>query len=272
LLTGNHTISPNPKLNNLVKGWREASADWIIMADSNVLMPRDYVQRLLIGWKRDTGVLSSPPIGCLPGNFWAEVECAFLNTYQARWQYAADAVAFGFAQGKTLMLRQRDLARAGGIGALASEIAEDAAATKTVRRLGLKANLVDAPFGQPLGARSARQVWDRQARWSRLRRMSFPACFVPEVLTGSLVPLAFIAVLAASFDWPTEGALLGLLLVWYGTEALLTHCAGWHLSLRSPVAWIVRDLMLPVLWMQAWLLNDFQWRGNNVRLVDVPKT
>jgi ceramide glucosyltransferase len=271
LLTGNHVISPNPKLNNLVKGWREATAEWIIMADSNVLMPRDYVQRLLAGWRHDTGVLSSPPIGCVPRSFWAEVECAFLNTYQARWQYAADTLGFGFAQGKTLLWRRRDLEGAGGIGALAEEIAEDAASTKAVRRMGLRATLVDAPFGQPLGIRRARQVWDRQARWSRLRRMTFPLFFIPEVMTGSLAPLATTAIVAASLDWPMESALLGAGCFWYGVEALLTRCAGWHLSWRSPLAWIVRDLMLPVLWVQAWLTNDFQWRGNSIRLADAPQ-
>ena len=70
----------------------------------------------------------------MPRGFWAELECAFLNTYQARWQYAADSLGHGFAQGKTMLVRRRDLAQAGGIQALAEEIAEDAAATKLVRR------------------------------------------------------------------------------------------------------------------------------------------
>ena len=68
-----------------------ATPRWIVMADSNVLMPPDYLERLL-----DTGTGYGPhchrqPIGCAPGNVWAELECAFLNTYQARWQLAADA-------------------------------------------------------------------------------------------------------------------------------------------------------------------------------------
>ena len=148
LLIGNHAISANPKLNNLVKGWVAAGSDWIVFADSNVLMPRDYVQRLLRGWRHDTGILCSPPIACRPDGFWAELECAFLNTYQARWQYAADSVGQGFAQGKTMLVRRHDFAQAGGIQALGEEIAEDAAATKLVRSLGLRAALVDAPFGQ----------------------------------------------------------------------------------------------------------------------------
>src|SRR3954469_724133 len=33
-----------------------------------------------------------PPIGCAPERTWAELECAFLNSYQARWQRFADTI------------------------------------------------------------------------------------------------------------------------------------------------------------------------------------
>jgi cellulose synthase/poly-beta-1,6-N-acetylglucosamine synthase-like glycosyltransferase len=104
LLIGNSAVSANPKLNNLVKGWRAARHDWILMADSNVLMPRDHLQRMLSAWRDDTGLVCSPPVGAAPANFWAELECAFLNTYQARWQSFADGIGLGFAQGKAMLL------------------------------------------------------------------------------------------------------------------------------------------------------------------------
>ena len=146
LLVGDERVSNNPKLNNVLKGWRAARHDWIVIADSNVLMPRDYIERLFASWRTDTGLVASPPIGLQSDGFWAELECAFLNTYQARWQYIADAFGFGFAQGKTMLWRRADLERAGGIEALANEVAEDAAATKVVRSAGLKVQLVDRPF------------------------------------------------------------------------------------------------------------------------------
>src|SRR5580704_10248240 len=130
LLIGDDPFSTNPKLNNVRKGWRAAAHDWIIIADSNVLMPRDYIQRLFASWREDTGLVASPPIGARPHGFWAEIECAFLNTYQARWQYLVDSFGRGFAQGKTMLWRRADLEQAGGIEALGNEVAEDAAATK----------------------------------------------------------------------------------------------------------------------------------------------
>ena len=127
LLIGNEAISDNPKLNNVCKGWRAAVYDWIVMADSNVLMPRDYIERLLAAWRADTGLVSSPPVGARPDGFWAELECAFLNTYQVRWQYAAAGIGLGFAQGKSMLYRRSQIEKAGGIRLLAAEPAEDAA-------------------------------------------------------------------------------------------------------------------------------------------------
>jgi ceramide glucosyltransferase len=266
LLIGNHVVSTNPKLNNVLKGWAAANGQWIILADSNVLMPPDYVQRLLASWRSDTGIVCAPPIGCYPRGFWAQLECAFLNTYQARWQYAADAVGFGFAQGKTMLWRRRDLDSSGGIQALGAEIAEDAAATKLVRSLGLRPALVEAPFGQPLGWRSPRQVWDRQARWSRLRRMTFPGYFALEIFTGCVLPLAAGAYASDTFHMSPPTAVGVLAALWLGGEALVAHTAGWHLSPISPLAWLIRDALVPLLWMQAWLWDSFNWRGSKVRV------
>ena len=262
LLIGDERVSPNPKLNNVLKGWRAASHDWIVLADSNVLMPRDYIEHLFASWREDTGLVASPPIGSQPQGFWAELECAFLNTYQARWQYIADAFGFGFAQGKTMLWRRADLERAGGIEALAQEVAEDAAATKVVRDAGLKVRLVDRPLAQPLGRRGAAEVWNRQLRWARLRRASFLIYFLPEIFSGGVLPMLAIAVLAHAFDLPMLVSVGAFGAFWYGSEMILAAAAGWHLSPLAPLYGLARDLLLPVLFFRALGGNEFVWRGN----------
>ncbi len=272
LLIGDDQSTSNPKLNNVIKGWEAAAADWVVIADSNVLMPPDYLQRMLSSWLPDTGLLCSPPIGCMAENFWAELECAFLNTYQARWQYFADTVGLGFAQGKTLFWPKPLLDRAGGIRALGQEVAEDAAATKIVRGLGLKVRLVDGPFGQPLGRRGALQVWHRQLRWARLRRVTFPLFFFPEILTGIWPPLIALSYAANAADVPVTLVVVGLMAVWYGSEAWLAYFAGWRLSMLSLPGWILRDALLPILWGQAWFGSTLSWRGHEVPLSSASRT
>ena len=266
LLVGDDRVSPNPKLNNVVKGWRAARHDWIVIADSNVLMPRDYIERLFASWRHDTGLVASPPIGCLPDGIWAEVECAFLNTYQARWQYIVDTFGFGFAQGKTMLWRRADLDAAGGIEALGKEVAEDAAATKVVRSAGLKVRLVDRPLAQPLGRRSAAEVWNRQLRWARLRRASFLLYFLPEILSGGVLPMIAVAFLAVALGLPPTLCVAGFAALWYGAEMALAAAAGWHVSPLAPIYGLIRDLLLPVLFVAALRGNDFVWRGNEMQV------
>jgi ceramide glucosyltransferase len=272
LLIGDNRISANPKLNNVVKGWRAAAFDWIVIADSNVLMPRDYVQRLLSAWRPGTGLVCSPPVGCRPCNLWAELECAFLNTHEARWQCVADSIGLGFAQGKSMLWQREILERSGGIEALRSELAEDAAATKLVRQMGLRVRLVERPFEQPLGARRRAEVWNRQLRWARLRRVSFKALFVAEILTGGLFPLVTSALAAACSGLSPVAGIIIVATTWYGAEALMARAAGWHVSLRTPLACMLRDLLLPVLWAQAWLGSTLVWRGNRMHLAQAKAT
>jgi ceramide glucosyltransferase len=266
LLVGDERVSNNPKLNNVLKGWRAARHDWIVLADSNVLMPPDYLERLFASWRADTGLVASPPIGSQPHNVWAELECAFLNTYQARWQYIADACGFGFAQGKTMLWRRADLDRAGGIEVLACEVAEDAAATKVVRTAGRKVQLVDRPFQQPLGHRTAAEVWHRQVRWARLRRASFFAYFLPEAVSGGLLPMCALAVVVPALGLPLVPTVLLFGLLWYTSETLLAAAAGWHVSARYPLICLLRDALLPVLFFSALQGDGFVWRGNEMQV------
>jgi ceramide glucosyltransferase len=266
LLVGDERVSNNPKLNNVLKGWRASAHDWIVLADSNVLMSSDYLARLFASWRADTGLVASPPIGSQPQGAWAELECAFLNTYQARWQYVSDACGHGFAQGKTMLWRRADLERAGGIEALARELAEDAASTKIVRAAGLKVRLVDRPFPQPLGPRTAGEVWNRQVRWARLRRATFFLHFAPEAVQGGLLPMIALAIVAPSLGLEVAPAVFLFAVFWYAAEALLAAVAGWHVSPRYPLFCLLRDLLLPVLFVSALQGDAFVWRGNEMQV------
>ncbi len=269
ILIGDDPISGNPKLNNCVKGWHAAMHEWVVMADSNVLMPRDYLQRCLAAWRPDTGLVCSTPIGSRPGNVWAELECGFLNTLQARWQYTGEALGLGFAQGKTMLWHKPFLDQHGGIEALAAEIAEDAASTKLVRRHGLHVHLVDSPFEQPLGERRLHEVWARQVRWARLRRKTFAPFFALEIFVGCLLPLLATAYAAHAYGYDAPIAVIMVAAIWMAVEVYLAIAAGWRVTFLSPFIWLLRDLFLPFLFVSGWVADDFVWRGN---VMDVSET
>ena len=260
LILGDERVSDNPKLNNCLRGWRAAAHDWVVLADSNVAMPPDYLQRLQAAWRDETGLVCSTPAGARPGSFMAEVECAFLNTLQARWQYAAEAFGLGFAQGKSMLWHKPFLEARGGLQALASEIAEDAAATKLVRAAGKRVHLVARPFEQPLGPRGFREIWARQLRWARLRRVTFPLFFAPEIGSGVLLPALLVALWSGSPVGFAGAAVLAALC--YAAEYRLASRAGWHRAPRMLAAFLVRDALIPAIWLGAWVQSAIVWRGN----------
>lgn len=262
VLLGDDRISANPKLNNCVKGWRAARHEWVILADSNVLMPKSYIATMMSAWRTDSGLVCSPPLGSRPAGFWAHVECAFLNGSQGRWQYAAEAIGIGFAQGKSMLWNKPFLEDHGGIRALAAEIAEDAASTKLVRNAGRNVHLVSPPFEQPLGQRRPSEIWSRQTRWARLRRVTFPQYFAPEILTGALPPLLLALAAAAMMDINLAITAFAVLAIMYVPELVLAALNGWPLSLYTLPAMIARDMIMPVVWTRSWIGSAVAWRGN----------
>ena len=264
LLIGDDRISRNPKLNNCVKGWAAARNDLVVFVDSNVLLPSDYLRRMVAAWDDRAGLVTAPPIGGRPESFFANVECAFLNTHQARWQIFADQLGIGFAQGKNLMMRKSIMEPLGGMAALAQEPAEDAAATKIVRDAGLKVRLTDTPFPQPLGRRTMAEMWSRQVRWARLRRATFPLLYLPEILCGAAVPVVtgMAAAWLQGFDGWTVGAVL--LSAWVGCELLLAKIIGWHLSWSQPLAIVARDVLLPFVWVRGFARGGIEWQGHEI--------
>lgn len=260
VLTGKDKLGENPKLNNMAKGFREARHDHIVFVDSNVFTPPDYLDQLVRTLESGAGMVSAPPIGLAAQGFWAEVECAFLNAYQARMQYTVDTLGFGFAQGKTLFFRREDLAH-GGLARLAAEPAEDAAATKMMHAKGRNVRLA-GPFPQLIGQRSARQVWMRQVRWARLRRSTFPLHYATECFAGPIPPLLALLFGLSLLQVDATAFLLAFLMLWYSTEWILCRAAAWPRSLSAS---LLRDLLLPVLFVAGWAGRSVEWHGHRVR-------
>ena len=267
LLTGQISRSGNPKLDNVWKGWDAARHDYVCMSDSNLLLPPDYLSTLVASWGPRTGMVSSPPIGIRPVGFGGALECAFLNCNQARLQFAAASIGAGFAQGKTLLYHRPMVEAAGGLAELGRYLAEDVSSTKLVRRLGRRVSLPPLPYAQPIGRRSVAQVWDRQLRWSRVRRDGFALIFVTEIANGAVLPgLALATALqlsGGSWLW-----LLAYLALWFGAEVVLMIRAGWPHGWRDIVALPLRDLLLPALWVTTFRRRGFEWRGTAMDTVE----
>jgi ceramide glucosyltransferase len=263
LLEGDARNLRNFKLRNVWKGWQAATTRRVVMADSNLLLPPDYLTGLARLWKPGVGHVSCPPLGTRPRGWGGHLECAFLNTNQLRLQMAADCLGRGFAQGKTLAYDKPLTDRLGGIEALDRNLAEDVATTRMIRREGLRVRLAPRPFEQPIGRRSLRQVWDRQLRWAVIRREGFPWVYACEPLNGGVLPVA-AAVAACAVSGVPLALAAGFALLWYGAEWGLARAAGWPAGWRDVLVMPLRDLMLPAVWLAALFQNRITWHGGVV--------
>jgi len=261
--TGRDMRYANPKLANMALGWQAAQHDLIVFTDSNVLMPPDYLHALRQAWSEETGMVSAPPAGHAPQGFWSQVECAMLNEWRARVQYAVNAMGFGFAQGKNLMFHRATLEQ-GGFETLASEPAEDAAATKLVRGKNLRVSLAAPPFAQMLGPRTLAQVWARHLRWARLRRKTFPWLYAPEIFSGPAMALISVTASAILLEAPAILIAPAFLCLWYAPEIALARLANWPQTLAQPLIYLARDTMIMAIFAASWFGRNIVWNGHVV--------
>jgi ceramide glucosyltransferase len=120
--------------------------------------------------------------------------------------------------------------------------------------------LADRPCEQPL--RKLGDVWRRQVRWARLRRITFSTYYFLEVFSGTVAPVLASVATVQILDWPV--ALI--LLIWYVAEAALMCATRWHFLAMSLLACIGRDLAQPTIWIAGLVGTGFVWRGNVMTL------
>ena len=252
-------FAASPKLNNLVAPFREARHDTIFMKDSNTILAPGDLEAAVRHLTPDTGLVVAVPVALGARNFAARIEESIMNGAHARVLTVASLLGLEVGVGKFMLFRRSDLDRAGGIPALASTVGEDNAMGKALARLGLKTVFSHYVVRQELGSRRFADVYERQMRWAVIRRDEERLAFVLELFN-----FAFPAAIAAGLAAPLVGltalpAAAATIVGWLAAETLLLFTKQWGVSLLSPVAFLCREIMLPCIWLNAWLTNRVVW-------------
>lgn len=267
IIVGDRKVSDNPKVNNLVKSEEASRHQLMLMCDSNLAIQPGMLRSMVAQLQPDVGLVSAIPVAVRPGNFVAELECALVNGFGSRWLTLASALGLTVAVGKIMLLRKSDLARIGGIPAMAEGICEDSALASAIGALGLRVAVVAEPAIYPVGKRRFRDFWQRQLRWHCCRRCHHRGVFYLQPLAGSIsATLAGGAFWYHSIGTVALPGMIAFLAAWLGLEACFLQRQGWTYSWRSPLAWLVRDLLLPVLWIRAATARTLTWRGSRMKI------
>lgn len=252
-------VNANPKVANLVQPFAAARHEVLVVKDAETVLPPGHIAAMARELRPGVGLVVSVPIATAPASPAGEIECAVVNTYGARLLLAASTAGIGIGIGAVMMMRRADVARADALRLMAASIADDHALSKAMRHVGLRTVMTSATVGQAIGPRRVAEVWRRHLRWARCRRAEAPLAFALEPFAG-----AAAAALAAALFVPAVGlpSLLGVAATagaWVAAETLLAALKGWHLSRWAPVAILVREAALPVLWTAALASRSAGW-------------
>jgi len=248
----------SPKLDNLMAPLLAARHGFVLTKDSNITFARSTLAAFAQNLAPDVGLVVAVPVAVRAENLAGKIEAYLLNGH-ARLLLAASFLGIGYGVGKTMLFRQSDLARIGGISVMRHSLAEDTALSRALLGQGLKTMFAHQTVAQEIGPRRFVEIYLRQLRWSIIRRQN-------ERFTFPLEPVAspFMASIAAALAAPLAACPAGqafalTLFLWFCAETGFAFCKGWEISLWSPLAFLGREVLALTSWFHAFTTHEVVW-------------
>ncbi|MFQ5666045.1 MAG: bacteriohopanetetrol glucosamine biosynthesis glycosyltransferase HpnI [Candidatus Binatia bacterium] len=268
LVVDGRVYGTNYKVSNLHNTYRAARHDIIVIADSDIRVPRDYLRRIVAPLDdRRVGVVTCLYRAVNTGGLPTLVESLFINTDFASMVFVARVVETPtYAFGATMALRRSTLEEIGGFLPLADYLADDYYLGYRIAARGYQLELSDVVVDTVLSVRTWRRLFDHQLRWARTYRNCRPGGYLGSVLThGTLW-----ATLNVLYNHFSTGALLVAALL-YGIRILTarsfaTRYLGASLGFRAAFLVPLKDLFVSTVWALCFLDNTVHWSGNDFRV------
>jgi ceramide glucosyltransferase len=260
----------NAKVSNLINITAEARHDVLVLADSDMAVPRDYVARLVgVLDQPGTGAVSCLYVGRGDAGFWSRLVAAGIDTHFVPATMIALATGLGQpCMGSTIALRRDTLAEIGGFARFADTLADDYALGEAVRATGRKVVVPAMVLTHACAETGLAQVVRQELRWNATILGIDPAGYTGSIILHPL-PLALIA-FAAGGGMVAAGATL-LALAARASVALATvrldapeRSAGHRFA---PLLLIpMRDLLSFAMFVTAFVARSVDWRGADIKL------
>ena len=266
LLVGEAPEIKNPKVANLAKAYCEARSDTLLFLDDTVEIDGAIYGELVAALKPGIAMVTAAPVARDAENFPARVEAASCNGYLFRLEMLFELFGIAAAFGHAVLFRKADLEAAGGIGRLDDGPCDDNALSSALAAGG-RLRLLPISITRRIGRRTWTETYFRHLRWKNCSKAHEPVGYVLEPLTGGLCfNLLGAYALSRMLGMSPVGGLGLSMAIWYGTEGLIHLVAGWRFGIGDIFAWIVRDLIQPILTVAAVFVSRVEWRGGMVDL------
>ena len=271
LLVCPKVLGANRKVSNLVQMLAQAKYDHVLINDSDIHVPPDYLRRVMAPFARpEVGMVTCPYRGIAADTLGSRLESLGISTDFIPGVLVARQIEGGihFALGSTLAMSRKALESIGGLQPLVDYLADDFQLGFRISNAGYQVVLAGIVVETHLPAYTSRQFIAHQLRWARTIRDSRKGGYMGLAFTFGL-PWALIAVLFAPGVW------------WLWAVLAVTAMLRLAVALQVGLG-VVHDR---AVWKRLWLLplrdfvafcvffaglagNKVHWRGDLFFLQD----
>jgi ceramide glucosyltransferase len=264
------SLGLNGKVSNLAQMLPQARYEHVIINDSDIVVPRDYLRRVMSPFADPAvGMVTTLYRGIAGKTLGSKLEALGLSTDFAGGVLLARAMEGGirFGLGATIATTKDVLEKIGGLAALANHLGDDYELGARTAAIGRKIALADTVLETALPDYSFRDFWLHQMRWARNVKDRRPGQYVGLIATYGLA-WAIIAVLAEPFSWWTW-AILAITAVSRFTSAMVVGRGVLNDPQVLPNLWFVplRDFVALAVWIASYFGDTVVWRGMRFRLI-----
>ena len=264
LIVCSKRLGANTKVSNLVQMLPQARYEHLIVNDSDIRVPTDYLRRVLAPLTDSgTGLVTCLYRGIANSTLGSRLESLGISTdFCPGVLVARQLEGIKFALGSTMAFRRRDLAAIGGFEALLDYLSDDYQLGRRIAGLGLKIALSDPVVDTLLPGYTLTQFLAHQLRWARSVRDSRTWGYVGMGVTFGLVWAFLTLIFAGGAGWAWE-----LLAATAALRFAVARFVGVRvLRDRQAMRWLplipLRDAMAALVWLISFAGHTVSWRGD----------
>jgi ceramide glucosyltransferase len=250
----------NGKISNLINMAPHATQPILIVSDSDIGVPADYLERLHSVLARpEVGVVTCPYYGVAETGFWSTLAAMGLSYHFLPNVIAGVTLKLAApCMGSTIALRRETLARIGGFEAFADVLADDYAIGQAVRRAGLKSVVAPVLVSHSFSERSFAEFFSHELRWARTVKgvdlLGHIGSLVSHPLALALIAAVLLRFAPATFVM-LAAALAARLWLMRVTEGVI--------GVKTGPWWLVplRDMLSFLVFVSSFAGRAVEWRG-----------
>jgi len=263
-------LGANVKVSTLAQMLPHARNQFLIVNDSDIRVPPDYLRRVMAALAGpNIGLVTCPYRGIANRTVGSRLESLGISTdFFPGVLVARKLETIKFGLGSTLAFERRHLEAVGGFETFLDYLADDYQIGARIAGLGLAVQLSSLTVDSYLPQYRWRSFLDHQLRWARTVRDSRYWGYLGLGATFGLPWALITAVLARGTGW--AWMLLAAVALLRVAVALRVGRSVLHdRQVVRLLVWLpVRDVLALWVWLQSFAGHTVAWRGDSYRLKD----